>query len=355
MLFSIDEDVGGRLEGWVMPDNPAVTPRVITHLSAAHHVVIEAFVFRPLLKEYGLHNTGICGFVLDENNCPGLTDAGELEIYDADNNLLLYRRRSSGGLIDKKFFRLEPQLFRSVALDELLSPRFHMTYTALDSLPEETTRSVLAIAFSPSIYAEGRVFWRVWEPLLRDRGFRVGMLLRDPYHELAERLLILKLANSPAGESIMDALGPMVEGAASRMRHVDLNDPSDIEAVLATPPHELRSVLYNPLTYLLTAQNVFDPPPTPATAVALDSLADMDAIGLRRDTRPFLETVSAILELPEYPQAIALPTSQTVLQLADVLRDKPTARGLIEMDLEVFETVAGTLANVCGDQIANST
>jgi hypothetical protein len=355
MLFSIDEDVGRRVEGWVMPDNPAVTPRVIAHLSADHHIVIEAFVFRPLLKEYGLHNTGICGFVLDENNCPNLTNASELEIYDADNNLLLYRRRSSGELIDKKFFRLEPQLFRSVALDELLSPRFHMTYAALDSLSEETTRSVLAISFSSSIYAEGRVFWRVWEPLLRDRGFQVGMLLRDPYHELAERILILKVANSSAGESIMDTLGPIVQGAASCMRDVNLNDRSDLESVLATPPHELRSVLYNPLTYLLTAQNVFDPPPTPATAVALDSLADMDAIGLRRDTGPFLETVSAILELPEYPAAIALPTSRTVLQLADVLRDEPMARSLIEMDLEVYETVARTLANVCGDQIANST
>ena len=40
-------------------------------------------------------------------------------IYDGDNNLLIYRRRPSAGLIDKKFFRLEHQLFRSVAVDEL--------------------------------------------------------------------------------------------------------------------------------------------------------------------------------------------------------------------------------------------
>src|SRR5580700_458045 len=136
MLFSIDEDVGGRLEGWVMPDNPAVTPRIIVHLNSENHVVIEAFVFRPLLKQNGLHNTGICGFVLDENNCRGLTAAGKLEIYDADNHLLIYRRKPSAGLIDKKFFRLEPQLFRSVALDDALLPHFHMAYPALELISE---------------------------------------------------------------------------------------------------------------------------------------------------------------------------------------------------------------------------
>jgi hypothetical protein len=350
MLFSVDEDAGKRLEGWVMPDNPATIPRVVVRLNATHHVVIEAFVFRPLLKEYGLHNTGMCGFVLDDDNCPGLTSAGELEIYDADNNLLIYRRKPCDTLINKKFFRLEPQLFRSTTLDELLGSRFHMTYAALELLSEETIRSILAIPFTGSIYAEGRVFWRVWEPLLRDRGYLVGILLRDPYHELAERLLILKLANSTQEGSILDALGPVAEAAAVHLSDVDLKDRSTLEEMLASPPNELRSVLYNPLTYLLTAQNAFDAPPSPATAVALDSLADMDAVGLRDDTEPFLETVSAFLDLPEIPTAVPIPTSWTVRHLADLLREKPAASGLIEMDLEIYQTVTGALASLSGHQ-----
>jgi hypothetical protein len=343
MLFSIDEDVGGRLVGWVMPDNPAVTPRIIVHLDSHNHVVIDAFVFRPLLKQRGLHNTGICGFVLDENNCRGLTSADKLEIYDGDNNLLIYRRRPNAGLIDKKFFRLEHQLFRSVSLDELLQPHFHMTYPALELLSEETIRSILSLPFTTSIYASGRVFWRVWEPLLRDRGYMVGVLLRDPYHEIAERLLILKLAGSPQGGAITDSLGPVVEAAAAHLRGVDLQDLSSLDALLAAAPVELRAILYNPLTYLLSAQNAFDPPPLPATAVALESLADMDAIGLRQDTSPFFETVSTILDLPHSLKAISLPTNTTVLQWADLLRERPVVRSQIEMDLEVYQTVANII------------
>jgi hypothetical protein len=354
MLFSIDEDVGGRLEGWVMPDNPAVTPRIIVRLNSENHVVIEASVFRPLLKQNDLHNTGICGFVLDENNCRGLTGAGKLEIYDADNNLLIYRRRPSTGLIDKKFFRLEPQLFRSVALDEAFLPHFQMTHPALELISEETIRSILSMPFTPSIYAAGRVFWRVWEPLLRDRGYMVGALLRDPYHEIAERLLILKLAASPQAGTITDSLGPIVESAAVHLRDVDLKDLSGLEAVLAAAPVELRAILYNPLTYILSAQNAFDPPPVPATAVALESLADMDAVGLRQDTAPFFETISAILDLPQSLAAISLPTSTTVVQWADLLRDRPVVRDLIAMDLEVYQTFVGILKRQSDKQAAAS-
>jgi hypothetical protein len=343
MLFSMDEDAGGRVEGWVMPDNPAVTPQIVVHLDAEHHVVIEAFVPRPLVKQYGGHNTGLCGFVLDENNCPGLAGANGLEIFDADNNVLLYRRRPDANIIDKKLFRLEPQLFRSTALDDMLVSRFHMTYVALDLHPEETIRSMLALPFTQSIYASGRVLWRVWEPMLRDRGFMVAALLRDPYHEMAERLLILKLASSPQGGSIIDTIGPIVEAAAGHLRNIDLKDVSKLEELLAAAPLELKAVLYNPLTYQLTAQNAFDPPPMPATAVALESLADMDAIGLRDDPAPFFELVSAVLELPEGLAPVSLPTSNTVIQWADFLRERPAVRKLIEMDLEVYQTAAGII------------
>jgi len=354
MLFNIDEDVGKRVSGWVMPDNPAVTPSVIAHLDSENHVVIEAFVYRPLLKQRGLHNTGLCGFVLDETNCRGLTAARKLEIYDASNNLLIYRRRPDEGLINKKFFRLEPQLFRSATLDDALLPRFHVTYPALELYPEETIRAILGMHFTSSIYASGRIFWRFWEAMLRDRGYMVSILLRDPFHEFAERLLILKLASSPDGGRITDAVGPAVEAAAAHLRDVDLKNLSEIEAALESPPVELRSILYNPLTYLLTAQNAFDAPPTPPVAVALESLADMDAVGLRQDTEPFFELLSAVLDIPESLPAVSLPTSSTVLQWADLLRERPVVRSLMEMDLEVYQTAVHIIERQREDEAAAS-
>jgi hypothetical protein len=209
MLFNIDGDLGDQVWGWVMPNNPAATPSVIAHLDAGNHVVVEASIYHPLLKERGLHNTGICGFVLNESNCRGLTTSNRLEIHEADTNLLLYRRRPDEGLINKKFFRLEPQLFRSAAVDDAFAPHFQMAYSGLELQSEETVRAIIGMPFSSSVYASGRLFWRFWEPILRDRGYMVGTLLRDPFHELAERLLILKLASSPEGDRIADVVGPV--------------------------------------------------------------------------------------------------------------------------------------------------
>jgi len=349
MLFGIDEDTGTQVVGWLMPDNPAAVSRVIARMADDNHAIVDATVFRPLLKEQGLHNTGVCGFILDEANCPGLSTASDLRVLDADTNILLYRRRPLTGTVDKKFFRLETQLFRAASLDEVLQQRFHMTYPSLELAAEETIRCAIALFYTPSIYASGRVVWRVWEPLLRDRGFAAGALIRDPWHELAERLLILKLASSPNGSAISAALGPIVETTAQALRPVDIRDATALAAFLGALPDELRPVLFNPLTYQLTAPNAFDPPPNPPVPAALESLADMDAVGIRQDPGPFLDTVAALIELPEELPELAIPTSQAVLSMVQALQAMPTAAALIGWDLAIYESVSETLARVDGD------
>jgi hypothetical protein len=337
MLFNMDADSGNQVFGWVMPNHPAAIPSVIVHLDDTSHVVVEASLCHPGLRDHG-HNTGLCGFALDESNCRGLGASSRLEIHEAETNLLLYRRRPDEGLVNKKFFRLEPQLFRSVAIDTALDRHFQMAYSALELQAEETIRAIICIGFSKSIYISGRIFWRFWEPVLRDRGYMVGILLRDPFHELAERLLVLKLASSPEGARIAAAVGPEVQAAAAHLRKIDLKDISAIEAAIESHSRELRSIIYNPLSYLLTARNAFDPPPRPTTAIALESLADMDAVGLREEAEPFFEQLSAVLEVSGSFSAETASTSSTIVQWADALRERPAMRRLIDMDLVVYQT-----------------
>ncbi|MGH6841403.1 MAG: hypothetical protein ACREDV_04825, partial [Methylocella sp.] len=352
MLFSIDEDTGSRIVGWVMPDNPATTPKIVIHLDPEHHVAIDAFVVRPLLREQGLHNTGVCGFVVNENNCPGVTAAGHLEIKDAENHILIYRRRDDSHLVDQKFLLLETQLFRSQSLDDALLARFHMSYKSLELLPEETTRSIFAISFTNSLFASGRILWRVWEPIVRDRNFKAGIVLRDPFEELSERLLILKWASLAGANSAAAVLGQTVQLCAKAFCNVDLNDLSALRELLSHPSDELRAVLYNPFVYQLAAPNAFDPPRPPETAAALDSLAEMDAVGLRDDAGAFLRLVAAVLDLPDQLPSVSPRPSETVIGLADKLRDMGPARALIEKDLEVYSEVARVLAPRPADQLA---
>jgi hypothetical protein len=348
MLFSIDKDSGSRIVGWVMPDNPAAIPKVIVHLDPERHVVIDAFVYRPLLREQGLHNTGLCGFVVDEKNCPGVTAAADLEIKDADNQILIYRRRPTSQLAEAKLLRLETQLVRSHSLDSALSGGFHMAYHSLELLPDETTRAILGISFTNSLFVSGRIFWRLWEPIVRDRNFKVGVLLREPFEELSERLLILKWASLSGSNSVASLLGQTVQSCARVFRNIDLTDLSALQTVLSRPPDKLRAVLFNPIVYQLAAPNAFDPPQAPETATALDSLAEIDAVGLRNDAGSFLQLLVALLDLPLCLPDVSLGTGPTVSGLADVLREMGPARALIEKDLEVYAEVARILAPAPG-------
>ena len=194
MLFSIDEDAGTRIVGWIMPDNPAATPHVAIFIGGELRKVVSATVLRPLLREQGLHETGICGFVVDERVVPGLPDVADIELYDDATNVRIYRRRPPAAQCDLKLFSLETRIVPQATLGKALQDLFHMPFTRLERVPEEAVKSILGIAFTPSIFATGRLFFRTYEPLLRDRGFKCAVQLREPFEELAETLLVLRWA-----------------------------------------------------------------------------------------------------------------------------------------------------------------
>jgi hypothetical protein len=214
----------------------------------------------------------------------------------------------------------------------------------MELFPDETTRSIFAIAFTKSIFASGRIFFRAWEPLLRDRGFKIGILLREPFEEMAERLLILKWASSLDATSAVIDLMPALQTCAGALRGLSLADAGALDAILSRPSDELRALLYNPLVYQLAAPNAFDAPPLPETAAALDALAELDAVGLRADLRSFFDLLAAVLDLPDPLADVPLAASKTVIGFADILRKMRSARALIEKDLEVYSEAARVLS-----------
>jgi hypothetical protein len=132
--------------------------------------------------------------------------------------------------------------------------------------------------------------------MVRDRNFKAGILLREPFEELSERLLILKWASLSSANSTAAVLGQTIQLCAKNFCNVNLGDLTALQDLLSRPSDDLRAVLYNPIVYQLAAPNAFDPPRTPQTAAALDSLAEMDAVGLRDDAGAFLRLIGAVLQ-----------------------------------------------------------
>ncbi|MCG6122956.1 MAG: hypothetical protein MEP57_09710 [Microvirga sp.] len=297
-----------------------------------------AMVLRPLLREQGLHETGICGFVVDGRNVPGLAEAEAVEIYDADTNVRIYRRRRKGSLVEQKLFRLELQVLGNAALNGLFDDAFHLAYTRLDRLPEETAKSIIGVPFSSSIYVTGRVALKVYDPLLKDRGFVNCAYLRDPFVELSEQLLLLQWAGMKPRSAVK---GVLTEGIADVVEFgppPSLKDAGDYAAWLEELPRSARGRLADPACRLLTTFSVDDGLGPNALADALDALANFAAVGHDEDLAGFTAMVGGAMGDEFEAPDIGGP-SQRVMDLANDLRNLETFRRLLAADMELYAAV----------------
>ncbi|MCX4198583.1 hypothetical protein OMR07_26420 [Methylobacterium organophilum] len=75
-----------------MPDNPLAISRVVVAVDGRRVAEVPASVIDEAFKRNGWHATGQCTFVVSEAEVPGLSEIPRLELYDADTNVLVYRR-----------------------------------------------------------------------------------------------------------------------------------------------------------------------------------------------------------------------------------------------------------------------
>lgn len=326
-----------------MPDNPSVTPQILVVISGEAIATIQANVLRPLLREQGLHDTGVCGFIVDTKNCPTLAGGDDLEIFDADTNVRIYRRRPETADIDAKVFRLEGQLLRNAVLNEAMEPHFHMAFTRLDSVPEETAKSIIGIPFSPSIYVTGRVYYRAFEPLLRDRGFQTCISLRDPLEELAEQLLLLQWAATRPRSTLKGVLHEAYLDIVELMEPDVTSSSGQMEAWLLGLPPRARATLTDPMTRLLTCLSSEDRLAPQALADALDTLAECSAVGFRSDMRGFVAHIEAALDT-EMPSLPGSTPSKRVVDLAGNLSRLEVVGQILSVDKELYDIARESFA-----------
>jgi hypothetical protein len=346
MLFNIDHDRGETIMGWIMPDNPSVSPRVQVTVPGQPPRIVEAQHYRPLLKEQGLHNTGICGFVVDAQAVPDLPNLTHVDVHDVDTGLLVYRRRPKDGVIPARLARIETHLLRTRSLNEMLSPVFQMAYTGIETVPREALNALLGVSFTDSIYVTGRFRLRTIDSSLRDRKYKLAVMVRDPFEELSERLLLLKWATKPEGAAAPTVLGPSITGILPLMADADLSTVRGIADLARTLDAMGRDLLADPLTRQLTTLEPDEPTDRLAVGTALDALAECEVVGLREDVPGFIAMLGAVLDADIAIGTPEAPVYESVGRLTALLMDTDEARALVENDLEVYDRVksAVTLA-----------
>ena len=333
MLFNIERDTGDSVVGYCVPDGFEATPRLLVRGGGEEVARLVAGEFRQSLVDAGRHQTGRCGFSITESEVSDLARLEDLEIYEEDSALLIYRRPRAD-FLQRKLVRLETHLFPLWKLDEAVRPRFQHFVRGVESLGRETVTQLLLLNDVASSYFSGRILYKNYAYFI-DNGFDVCVFVQDPHTEFAERLLIL----GKIREVGLAVLGPrdaiVYEPAIMFAESLPFDSDRALKRALRAMPQEVAQRLANPLARQMTAATPDEMPVSAAVAAALDAFASFAAIGLRADPGTALEGFSAVADVAQ-GELPPLPHSKPAEALGRMLADTRVIDSLIETDRELY-------------------
>jgi hypothetical protein len=347
MLFNLEADTGDRVTGYLVPDTFSAVPIIRVCSNGEKLLVLSANEVRNSLVVAGRHETGQCGFTVDSTTVPELSSLTDLELFDDETNLLIYRRPQSF-MIQKKLLRLEFHLLPLWRFDDAFNRSFQYFARGVESLGRETVTQLFLLNQVNSVYVSGRILYKNYSYFI-DSHFQTIFLLQDPYEELAERLLVLnksaRLGTGHLGTRDSLAMRAAIQFAAT----LPLRDDKSMLRALRQMPPDVAATFANPLVRQLTSSTPDEMPSGGAVATALDLLASFAVVGLRHESDRFLHGVAELLNLdparlPRIPQFSQVPA------LARLLKSASVVDALLEKDLELYHYINEAFKKSITDQ-----
>jgi hypothetical protein len=338
MLFNLEEDSGGRIIGYLVPDGYSAVPTIRVCARGAEVAAFAANETREALVHAGRHETGQCGFSIDASLVPDLPDLVDLELFDAETGILIYRRPRPDN-IKKKLLRLETHLFPLWAVDNAIAPQFQYFARGIESFGRETVTQLFLLNRVESVYLSGKILYRNYAYFI-ESGFQTLVMLQDPYEELAERLLVLSKIRKVKTVLLGMREGAALEPAIAFAESLPFQDEKALRRALRQMPENVTTLLANPLVRQLTAATPDEMPGGGAVAMALDILANSTLVGRRHEADAFLHAFAELLDL-ETGSLPPAPQFATVAPLARFLRESGEVDIFLEKDLELYHYVEG--------------
>lgn len=336
MLFNVEEDRGDFVSGYVVCDGFVDIARV--SFSSRGGVVHEQLAddVRQGVLASGRHQTGQCGFAVDEAVVPGLAAMDDLEIRDCSTGALVYRRRGAHHL-SRRILRLETHLFPLWRLDNALNGRFQYSANQIEACGRETATQMFHLPHIPSIYLSGRLLYRAFQPNIEGQ-FDVVFSMHHPYEELAERLIVLAQIKK-TGSGILGLRENMsLEPTMNFAQSLPLDNERALARALRDIPQSVARVLANPVVRQLTTTTPEAMPSKTAVASALSTLSTFQVVGLRRAAATFANAFMELTGLDsDLPDNAKLPG---VTALARILKRTREVEWLIEQDLALYHHIA---------------
>lgn len=348
MYFAIDADHGHTIVGWLILDNPSAVPEITIKIPGREQVTFKANVLRTDLRDHGLHSTGLAGFQIDGSIVEDIINVPQMVLYETESNLPIFRRNALGAAIGKKFLLMEIGALPQIKLLRETMQQFDLSYPSVERFPLETTTSIIG-SHSPSVFVSGRPNWQRHGSLLREKGFITTALLRDPFEELAERLLTLAhmkrwsqgASNNPFTKH-HEILWQMVD-------NIDFEDEKSLLVAFRGLSAEQYNLLRSPMTSAfgclpeeeVQRRNV---------SIALDNLAFFDLVGIRENLSEFFLLADDLLEAPFFRQ-IDIDVMAGVRELSAILSKIGMIADILDEDVALYSFASQAVKEALSSRI----
>jgi len=341
MLFHM-EKYGKSIEGWLSPDNPSAVPRIRIIRPDGTTAELETNVFRPDVRDQGLHPTGHNGFAINDSLFPDLSGIiDQIEIRDVSTGILLYRPFDDKKHVPMKVLRFESQAMPYAQIESIWDKNFALYYNAAERYPFETMFGILNNPAAKSLAITGRLRYFQYEHYFRERDYKIVTLLRNPLEEMAERLLFIRYALAPQSPDSFDAHLSGLRSLGAAVRKIKLDRIETIAECFSLLTAEQKNALSNPLVKSLACK------PDEAVRkhhveIALSKLSSMDLVGVRSRYDQFKLMLGELIGKDILAGSVQ-PEISWARRVTEELMKIKTARSLVSLDLRLYELVEGAV------------
>jgi hypothetical protein len=338
MRFFFDSDDGHSLHFWIVPDNPVAISRVVVSVGGRRVAEFSAFHSDETFRKLGWHATGQCTFHLTAAEIPGLVEIQDLELYDADTNVRIYRRFPDRGMVRQRVLLINTGIEPETVLQSMLYPYFQHCYFGLHRLTDEIMTSILGTQLMPSALLSGAITVPRYENYMMPDMMLTGILVQDPHVEMATRMLWLRnRAEEAADPARRWRLGPLAEAAAFTDEY-DLTDTRSLKRYFRMLPEPAYRLLYNPLIRQLATRMPEDPLFPGHSIAAIEVISRLGVVGHRDRFEAFASSLIDRLEI-DVPVPAAPTIADEVLALADRLRSVKAVHEMLVFDMALSDAV----------------
>jgi hypothetical protein len=356
MFFNIDVDNGSVIRGWLAPDNPSATPRILVRAQGYNDFEIEATIQRNDVLNLGVHSTGMVGFEVNETIIPELAKIENIEFFESESRTPIFRRYLPGRHIERNLFLFDCSVRPLEPVLAAARSKFVLNYPASERYAFETMLVILNNKSAKSIFVTGRTSYVRYAHYLENANFTSVALLGDPFEELAQRLLLLNLIQKSDASHLVSLFFSGIAPLADFARDLPLDDNKALLQRFRQATDAQREALASPMTRMFGC-GVNENPERRHVATALENLASMNLVGVRGQFPAFASLLAGIIGVDIIGDfdPVAHPTIRT---LADRLSGISLVSDLLEDDIALYsfaqESVNAAL-NDQGDAIARDT